>query len=174
MNEAPIAIIVAMDRNHVIGKDGRLPWNIPEDMKWFVQHTMHNPVVMGRRTFESMKKPLRDRSNIVISRNAAFDVPDGVHLVANVDEALKLGRDLCESPLQKVFVIGGAQVFEQCFDWVSLLYLTKIDTSYDGDTRFPSYDEIQWELDSSSSLVSSEGIPLRFEIYRRRWILKDA
>ena len=142
------AIIVAYDRNRTIGVDNRLPWHLPEDMKHFRRVTKGKPIVMGRKTFESIGHPLPDRANIVVSRDPKFDPgsPD-VRVCSSVAEALDYAKEVAyQLNVEEVMVIGGAQVFEETLQHAEHLYITKIDAEYPGDSRFPEFNESDWEV----------------------------
>lgn len=125
-----IAFVVAIDRNKVIGKDGGLPWRLPDDMKHVREVTMGKPLIMGRRTYESIGRPLPGRTNIVLTRDPAFH-PEGVHVARTPEEALRLAGDAPE-----IIVFGGAQVFKEFLPMAERIYLTQVDAEVQGDTHF--------------------------------------
>ncbi len=133
-----ISIIVAMTDDRVIGIENRLPWHIPEDFKWFRRHTLGKPVVMGRKTWESIGRPLPDRTNIVISRDPGFR-PDGCTVVPDLDQALVAAGDAPE-----VMVIGGASIYAQFLPRTDRLYLTLVHAVITGDAWFPAFEPAQW------------------------------
>ncbi|TKB48068.1 type 3 dihydrofolate reductase [Ferrimonas sediminicola] len=133
-----LSMIACMARDRVIGKENQMPWHLPADLKHFKAVTMGKPVVMGRRTFESIGRPLPGRHNVVITRNPAFRA-DGVTLVASIDEALAL---LAHE--EEVMIIGGGQLYASLLPRTDRLYLTLAQMSVDGDTRFPDYGQLQW------------------------------
>jgi len=140
MTQPAISMIVARSRNHVIGRDNQMPWKISADLQFFKRVTMGYPVIMGRKTWESIGRPLPGRRNIVISRNPDFQL-SGAELAGSLDEAL---NRLSESP--RVFVIGGEQLFNQAFPKADTLYLTEIDMDVDGgDTFFEVPDPASWQ-----------------------------
>lgn len=134
-----IAIVAAMGENRVIGKDNNLPWNIPEDLKRFRTLTLGHPVIMGRRTFESIGRPLPKRSNFVISRNPRFEIEGIVHC-GSLGEALSRAG---ESGKKKVFIIGGGQIYRQAINVADRLFLTVVRGEFKGDVFFPDYSEFQ-------------------------------
>jgi dihydrofolate reductase len=135
-----ISMIVARSRNHVIGRDNQMPWKISADLQFFKRITMGFPVIMGRKTWESIGRPLPGRRNIVVSRNQDYQATGG-ELVGSLDEALK---SLSEFP--RVFVIGGEQLFKQAFDKADRLYITEIDLDIEGgDTFFAVPNESNWK-----------------------------
>lgn len=133
-----VTLVVAMDRNRVIGRDNRLPWRLPDDLAYFKRVTMGRPVVMGRRTFESIGKPLPGRHNIVLSGNPAFEAP-GCTVVASLDAAWRAAGDA-----EEACVIGGTSLFEETLPIARRIHLTEVDAEVDGDTYFPEYDRSQW------------------------------
>ena len=134
-----VAFVVAVARNGVIGKDGGLPWHISSDLKRFKEITMGKPVIMGRKTWESLpKRPLYGRHNIVITRNRDF-VAEGASVVAGAKEALTAAGDAHE-----IAVIGGAEIFSLFMPLASRIYLTEVDLSVEGDTVFPPLDPGEW------------------------------
>ena len=140
MTQPAISMIVARSRNHVIGRDNQMPWKISADLQFFKRVTMGHPVIMGRKTWESIGRPLPGRRNIVVSRNANY-VATGGELVGSLDEAL---RSLSE--FKRVFVIGGEQLFKQAFDKADRLYITEIDLDIEGgDTFFEVPNLAAWK-----------------------------
>ena len=140
MTQPAISMIVARSRNHVIGRDNQMPWKISADLQFFKRVTMGFPVIMGRKTWESIGRPLPGRRNIIVSRNADYQAA-GAELVGSLDEAL---NSLSEFP--RVFVIGGEQLFKQAFDKADRLYITEIDLDIEGgDTFFEVPNESAWK-----------------------------
>lgn len=135
-----ISLIAAMANNRVIGKDNDMPWHMPADLKHFKSVTMGKPVVMGRKTFESIGRPLPGRQNVVISRNKEWQ-HDGVLVAQSTEEALSYLKDAPE-----IMIIGGGNIYEQFLPLATSLYLTFIDLDVDGDTFFPDYTKVAtWE-----------------------------
>jgi len=140
MTQPAISMIVARSRNHVIGRDNQMPWKISADLQFFKRITMGFPVIMGRKTWESIGRPLPGRRNIVVSRNADLRLI-GAEVAGSLDEALD---HLSESP--RVFVIGGEQLFKQAFDRADRLFITEIDLDIEGgDTFFEVPNLSQWQ-----------------------------
>jgi dihydrofolate reductase len=141
----PIAIVVARARNGVIGREGGLPWRIRSDMALFKATTMGKPVVMGRKTWDSLqRKPLPGRLNVVLSRDGSFE-PDGAVVSADFAEALSIAREqAAEDGAPEVCVIGGVALFEMALPKAKRLYLTEVQAEVDGDAHFPDFDESQW------------------------------
>ncbi|MDR2877496.1 MAG: dihydrofolate reductase [Chromatiales bacterium] len=140
-----ISLIVAMARNRVIGRNGGLPWHLPEDLRHFRTLTLGKPVVMGRKTCESLPRALPNRTNIAITRDAAYRAPEGFETYTSLDDALRA----C-SAAPEIMVIGGATLYEQTLGIADRIYLTLIDSDFDGDIWFPKFDAGQWwEIDRS-------------------------
>ena len=138
-----VSLVVAMARNHVIGRDNTLPWRLPADLKHFKEVTWGKPILMGRKTFQSIGKPLPGRSNLVLTRDRGWKA-EGVLVVHSLDEALERVQDAPE-----LAGIGGAEVFQVLMPLASRIHLTRIDADIPGDTVFPPIDYSQWvELDA--------------------------
>lgn len=133
-----IAIIVATDNRRLIGKDNDLPWKLSADLQYFKRVTMGKPLVMGRKTHESIGRPLPGRKNIVITKDASFTA-EGCVVVNSIEAALHECADV-----EEVMVMGGASLYEQFLPLATKLYLTKVHADLDGDTWFPEWDEQQW------------------------------
>lgn len=135
-----ITIVVAMGKNREIGVDNQLLWHLPKDLKHFKELTSGHPIIMGRKTYESIGKPLPNRTNIVISRkNDWFE--EGILIVGSIKEALKFAKKIDEN----VFVIGGGTIYEQTIDLADQLEITLVDATLDADTYFPKIDEKIWQ-----------------------------
>ncbi|MFW1678100.1 dihydrofolate reductase [Pontibacter sp. JAM-7] len=140
-----LAIIVAQAKNRVIGVNNTLPWHLPEDLRYFKQVTMAKPIIMGRKTYESIGRPLPGRENIVISRQADY-APVGVRVVPSIEEACALAEDICLINGQdEVMVIGGAQIYGQALPQADRLYITQVDADIEGDAWFPEVDYSLWQ-----------------------------
>ena len=135
-----LSIIVAMSANRVIGRDNSLPWKLPGDWKRFKNLTMGHYLLMGRKTFESIGRPLPGRTTVVITRQSSYS-PTGVLVAHSIEQALQLAAQDSE-----VFVAGGAQIYLQMLPRADRLYLTTIDKEFEGDTTFPDFDESDWQL----------------------------
>ncbi|MDD4319260.1 MAG: dihydrofolate reductase [Candidatus Peribacteraceae bacterium] len=136
-----ISLIVAASENNVIGKDGRLPWSLPNDLKFFRERTEGKPVLMGRKTYESIGRPLPNRENIVITRRQGLKIP-GCTVVHSLAEALKY----CEERLhaKELFVIGGSEIFQQALPLANRVYLTRVHAQIEGDAFFPVLSRDDW------------------------------
>ena len=147
-----VALIVAMARNRVIGRDNQLPWRLPGDLRHFRALTLGKPVIMGRRTFESIGKALPGRTNIVLSRHRDFRPPDSVHVVPDFDSALRLAREITErDAVEECMVIGGSDVYSLFLPIAARIYLTLIDADVEGDTLFPEFSATDWVEQSRES-----------------------
>ncbi len=148
-----ISLIVAVADNGVIGAKGGLPWRMSSDLKTFRRLTMGKPIVMGRRTFQSIGRPLDGRDNIVVTRDPHFEA-DGVTAFASIDEALILARALARtSGVDEVMIIGGAEVYRAALPKANRIYWTAVAVSPEGDTFFPALDAAEWRE------VSAEALP---------------
>lgn len=155
-----ISLIVAHDENRVIGYQNDLPWYLPGDLKYFKEMTMGKPMIMGRKTYDSIGRPLPGRRNIVITRNEDFTA-DGIEVVGSLEKALALVEGE-----EEVMIIGGAQIFEQSMAIADRLYITFINHSFKGDTYFPSYDD--WKKVSClEPIESDEGYTFQYCIYEK-------
>lgn len=134
-----LSLICAMDSNRLIGKNNTLPWHIPADLAFFKKTTMGKPVIMGRKTFASIGRPLSGRTNIIVSRNTDLSFP-GCDIAGSIDQAMLLAQDN-----EEVMVIGGASLYQQCINRADQIYQTLIHHSFNGDTWFPKIDPDQWE-----------------------------
>lgn len=140
-----LAIIVAQASNRVIGVNNKLPWHLPEDLRYFKQVTMGKPIIMGRNTFESIGRPLPGRENIVISRQSNY-APDGVKVVDSLDVAYELAESIgLVNGIDEAMVIGGAQIYEQALPKAERLYLTQVEAEIDGDAWFPEFQQNDWK-----------------------------
>jgi len=146
-------LIVAWARHRVIGRAGTLPWHLPEDLRRFKQTTMGHPIVMGRRTWESIGRALPGRRSIVVTRNPRWTAA-GCETAASLEQALAMCQGATE-----VFVIGGAQVFAQALPLAQRLFLTEIDADFEGDVRFPPIDLAAWRETARERLAPSAGRP---------------
>ena len=155
-----ISMIVAHDRNRVIGYENDMPWHLPGDLQYFKQVTMGKPVIMGRKTFESIGRPLPGRRNIIISRNADYTAA-GIEVVSSVDAALKLVEGG-----EEIMVIGGEQIFTQCLPLAERLYITLIDHEFTGDTYFPAYEGWQ-QVSCQDSLTAPEGYTYQYCVFEK-------
>ena len=141
-----LVLVAAVAENGVIGRDGGMPWRLPGDLKHFKKTTLGKPVIMGRRTFESIgRKPLPGRQNIVLTRDKDFRA-DGVTVAATLDEALQIAeREAAKLSAGEIAVIGGSTLYEETLPRADRLYLTEVHASPEGDTHFPSFNRAEWK-----------------------------
>ncbi len=135
-----ITMIAAIAQNRVIGHHGKLPWSLPEDMKLFREYTSNNTVVMGRKTFESIGKPLPNRHNIVVS--STLSPRPGLDVCSSYEDAIKKAKAYGK----EIFIIGGATLYEQAFNDADRMLISHVKETFEGDTYFPEWDQKQWKL----------------------------
>lgn len=158
-----LSLIVAMDRNRLIGCHNRLPWYLPADLQHFKLTTMGKPIVMGRKTWESLGRPLSGRVNIAITRDCHYQA-DGAVVVHSLDEALQAAGEVKE-----VVIIGGENLYAQVLPYTNRLYLTRVEGEFEGDAWFPEFDETRWVVSAVDRHEPDEKNPYgyRFEVYDR-------
>lgn len=154
-----ISFILAMDENRVIGSGNKLPWHLPEDLKFFKRVTMGHPIVMGRKTYESIGRPLPGRKNIIITRNKDYTC-DPCTIFHSVEEFLSYSKNDTD---EEYFVIGGAEIFRSFIPVVDRLYITQIHHVFEGDTFFPNLNMKDWQLVSQEQGVKDEKNPFDYE-----------
>ena len=159
-----VSLVVAASKNNVIGRDGELPWHLPEDLRHFRRITTGKPVIMGRKTFESIGRPLPDRHNIVMTRDPDY-AAEGCDVVESVAEALDVAGDADE-----VMVIGGGQVYRDFLPRADRIYMTRVQAEVQGDTRFPRIEGNAWRLVSAEHHAADEKHEFAFEmmVFERR------
>lgn len=150
-----ISLIVAAGENNVIGSDNDMPWHLPADLAYFKKTTSGHAVVMGRKTFQSIGKPLPNRTNIILTRDKEFQA-EGCHIIHSIDEAFDFAKD------GKLFIIGGAEVYRQFLPHANRVYLTRIHTSFEGDAFFPELTE-EWKLVSTDPHEPDEKNQYKYE-----------
>ena len=154
-----VAMIAAMARNRVIGRDNRLPWHLPEDLKYFRSMTWGKPIIMGRKTFESLGRPLPGRTNIVVSGQSDLELA-GARVTPSLDAALELAAAQAGlDGVDEIMVIGGATIYEQLIGRADRLYLTRVDAEPQGDAWFPQFNERQWRLVEERVVSEGDGHP---------------
>jgi dihydrofolate reductase len=156
-----IYLIAAVASNGIIGANGQLPWSLPEDLKHFKRLTLGHPVIMGRRTWESLRGPLPGRDNIVVTASPGYQAP-GAAVAGSLEGALAL---CAGEPV--AFVIGGSRLFEESLPIADGLVLTEIDREYPGDVRFPEYDRSHWKESQRERHATAEGTKFDFVLYER-------
>lgn len=135
-----IASIFAMSANRVIGKENKLPWHLPADLKFFKATTLHHPIIMGRKTYESIGKPLPQRTSIIITRQPDYRAP-GTTVVNSLAAAIATGKALHED----IFIIGGAEILKEALPLIDTMYLTRIEAEFEGDVFYPEIKEQEWQ-----------------------------
>lgn len=157
-----ISMIAAMAQERVIGIENQMPWHLPADFAWFKRCTMGKPVVMGRKTYDSIGRPLPGRQNIVISRDASL-VIEGVTTVTSIDEALAAAGSV-----EEVMIIGGGTIYEACLPKASKLYVTHIEAEIQGDTKFPAWgDEFKETYSEAYSADEKNAYDMRFVVLEK-------
>lgn len=158
-----VSVIAALARNRVIGIGNRLPWRLPEDLAHFKALTIGHPVLMGRKTFESLGRPLPGRTNVVITRNPEYR-PAGCFVAGSISDAIALCGDV-----EEIFFIGGAELYAQAIPLADRLYLTEVDVEVTGDAWFPEYDHAAFREIGRTVCVGERGDALRFDfaVYER-------
>ncbi len=153
-----ISAIVAIDKNNCIGKDNEIPWYLPADLKYFKNTTIDHPVIMGRKSFESIGRPLPKRTNIVITSNPFF-IANGILIADSIDEALNMA--LSENS-DEIFIVGGGKIYQQTQDIWDRVYLTEVDIETEGDTFFPELDPEVWREISRESYEADDKNPFKY------------
>jgi dihydrofolate reductase len=162
-----VSIIVAVAENGVIGSDGKLPWHLSDDLRRFREFTVGHTIVMGRRTWESIGRPLPGRRTIVVSRQPGYGVDaDGVTVATSLDEALQIAEAAGDS---EVFIVGGAELYREAIPHADRLHITRVHTKVDGDTLFPPYDASCWRCVANEEHAAGpqNDFPFSFETYER-------
>jgi dihydrofolate reductase len=161
-----ISFIVAADENNVMGKGNELPWRLPNDMKYFKNQTWGMTVIMGRKTLESLGKPLQGRKNIVITRNKDWK-QERAQVAHSVEEAIEMAK---QTGANEIFIIGGAEIFKTAMPLAGRIYLTRIHHQFDGDVHFPEVSTNDWQLVKSHFYKADEKnkYPHTFEVWERK------
>jgi dihydrofolate reductase len=153
------SMIVAMAQNRVIGRNNKLPWYLPNDLKYFKQVTMGLPIVMGRKTYESIGKPLPGRTNIVVTRNESWSM-DGVKVVHSLEQAFELAASIAEiDGRDEVMIIGGDQLYQSALPLVDRIYLTEVHAEVEGDAYFPDFDRDHWNVVGCEDFAAEDPNP---------------
>ena len=155
-----ISLVVAAANNDVIGSDGDLPWHLPDDLRNFKRITMGKPIVMGRKTHESIGRPIPGRRNIILTRDASYEA-DGCDVAHSAAQALELAGGA-----EEIMVIGGGEIYRLFLPVADRIYLTRVDADSDGDTIFPAPDAAEWELVSSDAHAADDRHAYAFEVMR--------
>ena len=161
-----ISLIVAAAENNSIGKNNQLLWHLPNDLKFFKNTTWGMPVIMGRKTFEAVNKPLPGRFNIVITRQQGWNA-DGVIVAKDINDALQKAS---ETNCKEIFIIGGGEIYKQAIEMASKIYLTRVHATIDADTFFPAIDENKWQLINNEDFGVDEkhAFAYSFQVWERK------
>ena len=160
-----VSAIAAMAKNRVIGVDGDLPWTLPEDLQFFKNKTKGKIIIMGRKTFESLPKPLPNRLHVVITRNKDYVAPEGVHVFTDINKAMAFCRTELGNWDEEVMVIGGGEIYRQTLDFTDYIYLTEIDKEFAGDAKFPEFGD---EFILAQKDERYEPMNYSFNLYKRQ------
>jgi dihydrofolate reductase len=155
-----LSLIVAVAENGGIGIDNKLLWHLPEDLKFFKKTTSGHTIIMGRKSYESIGRPLPNRTNIVITRNANYSA-NGCIIFHSLDKALNFAKENKET---EAFIIGGGELYKQSLLLVDTMYITEVKTKLDADTFFPAFDKNEWKCVSRIPFIKDEKHPFDFEI----------
>ncbi len=159
-----ISMIAAMGKNRVIGKNNKMPWHLPADLQWFKKITINSPVIMGRKTYQSIGRPLPERLNIVLTRDADLELT-GCQVANSVEQALEIAKAYTrkdDNPAEEIFITGGAYLYELFLPKAERLYLTLIDEDFCGDTYFPDYQAFDWKQLSRVDFEADEKNPYAY------------
>src|SRR5690606_28855184 len=155
----PLCLIAALAENRVIGRDNQLPWHLPADLKHFKARTLGKPIIMGRKTWDSLGRPLPGRLNLVVSRQAGLQL-EGAEVLPNLDAAVARAQEWARAQgVDELMLIGGAQLYEQALERAERLYLTRVALQPEGDAWFPAFDEAAWRCSESEAHEAGEGTP---------------
>lgn len=164
-----LAIIVAAAKNGIIGRDNQLPWHLPQDLKYFKSVTLGKPVIMGRKTYESIGRPLPGRTNIVITRQQDWQPGTDVVVVSSLEQAIAAaGKVTAGLPDAEAMVIGGAEIYRLALGRAERVYLTQIEADVDGDASFPGLPATLWELTAAVAGDPAAELPHTFCVYERK------
>ena len=162
-----IAMIAAVAENNAIGINNKLPWYLPGDLRYFKAATMGKPIVMGRKTFESLRKPLPGRTNIVMTRDASWS-HEGVKVVGNLEEAVEVAENVALiDGASELMIIGGEQIYRQALPKADRLYLTRVGQSFEGDAFFPTLEDDQWQEIAREDHESDDGLKYSYLVLDR-------
>lgn len=150
-----ISLLVAMDRNHVIGYENDMPWHLPKDLRHFKEKTIGNTMIMGRKTFDSIGRVLPNRKNVILTHQKGYHV-DGTDVINNLDIVYEWNEN---NPNEELFIVGGGNLFKQVLPHADRMYITEIDEEFPGDTYFPIFSELDWKLTKKEKGIKDEKNP---------------
>lgn len=154
-----VSIIVAMDESRVIGKDNKLPWHLPRELQYVKRTTMGHPIILGRKNYESIGRPLPGRRNIIVTRNEHFQA-EGCEIAHNIDEVFQM----CKSE-EEIFIFGGEEIYKLFLPYTNKLYITKIHHTFEGDTFFPEINEHEWIEQFAEEGITDDKNPYRYSYH---------
>ncbi|MDE0085627.1 MAG: dihydrofolate reductase [Candidatus Poribacteria bacterium] len=157
-----ISMIAAIDKNRLIGNGPHIPWRLPADLKHFRDMTIGKPVVMGRKTFETLPRPLAKRRNIILTRNHDYKAPEGCIVAHSVEDVIKTAQTLSENNTTELMVCGGAPIYAAFLPHASRLYLTQIHATFEGDVYFPAFDWNEWKEVKRTDCEADEKNPYSY------------
>jgi dihydrofolate reductase len=166
----PVAMIAGVARNRVIGADGGIPWKIPSDMAFFKRVTMGKPIIMGRKQYETVGRPLPGRTNMVVTRQKGYQ-PEGVLVIDSLEAALDHAQSIAAADrADEVMVIGGGEIYAQAMPFADRLYISHVDLAPEGDVVFPEIDPVIWQVVDEPAVERSErdSAAFRVRVYERR------
>lgn len=169
-NRITISIVVAVAANDVIGNDGGMPWKLSTDLKRFKALTMGKPMIMGRKTFDSVGKALPGRTSVVVTRDPSWQA-EGVVPVQSLDVAIELAQEIAKANgADEICIVGGGEIYRQAMDKADVLHVTRVEATPDGDTFFPKIDPDHWQQISSENVPEGEkdSVATRYLVYKRR------
>ena len=169
MNSLELCQIVACDQQGVIGKDGHMPWHLRSDLQYFKECTSDHIVIMGRKTFESIGKPLPNRLNLIVTRNSLdnYEATENLRFCSSIEQALAIATQATAIWGTRVFIIGGGEIYRQTIDLCDLIYLTRVDVRVDGDTSYPLDRLSPFHRIACSDVVEENGFRFQFETWQR-------
>ena len=165
-----LSMIAAMGQSRVIGIDNKMPWHLPADLQWFKKTTLGSPIIMGRKTYDSIGRPLPGRLNIILSRNPDLKI-EGCTVVNTLSAAIEVAETV--DNVEEVFITGGAHLYEKFLQDADLLYLTLIDAEFEGDTFFPDYTQYAWKEIESIDNPADEKNPYPYSFVTLERIKKE-
>lgn len=153
-----ISLLVAMDRNHVIGYENDMPWHLPKDLKHFKEKTTGHTMIMGRKTFDSIGRVLPNRKNIILTQQKDYRI-NGADIIHSLDEVYEREK---QNPNEELFIIGGGNLFKQVLPYADRMYITKIDEKFAGDTYFPTFNQSNWVLTKEEKGIKDDKNPYNY------------